>query len=81
MAEGIGLAASAIAVIDLSARVATLCLEYSKGVTHAKGDIEKMKVETWNLKKATEAVQALIESPGGARLNTQREIRIALDNS
>ncbi|ORY68637.1 uncharacterized protein BCR38DRAFT_482140 [Pseudomassariella vexata] len=52
MAEGLGMAASAIAVIELSAKVASLCLQYSKNVKHAKDDIERIQSEVRSLKVA-----------------------------
>lgn len=39
------MAASAIAVIELSAKIALLCMQYSAAVKHAKADIERLRKE------------------------------------
>jgi hypothetical protein len=45
MAEALGLATNVIAVIDLSARVASRCSEYYAKVKDARNDIERLQRE------------------------------------
>jgi hypothetical protein len=40
--EGLGVAANVIAVIKLSAKVASVCLDYSRAVKHAAKDIDQL---------------------------------------
>jgi hypothetical protein len=73
MAE-IGLAASVIAVIDLSAKVALWCSEYSAKVKNAKDDIERLQRETQKLKETLKHVQSLCDSPNGAKLQASKDL-------
>ncbi|KAH8761866.1 hypothetical protein F5882DRAFT_431506 [Hyaloscypha sp. PMI_1271] len=73
MAE-IGLAASVIAVIDLSAKVALWCSEYSAKVKNAKDDIERLQGETQKLKETLKHVQSLCDSPNGAKLQASKDL-------
>ncbi|RYP18641.1 hypothetical protein DL767_009786 [Monosporascus sp. MG133] len=81
MAEGLGVAASAIAVIDLSAKVASLCLQYSKDVKHAKDDIIRIHEEVIRLKNTSTDVQNLVNSPRGAKLKTSQKLGDTLKDS
>ena len=74
MAE-IGLAASVIAVIDLSAKVASWCSEYYDNVKNAKDDIERLQGQTQRLKETLEYVQSLCDSPNGAKLHASQHLR------
>ncbi|KAK4221348.1 hypothetical protein QBC38DRAFT_348147, partial [Podospora fimiseda] len=48
--EGLGAAASVIAVIELTAKLISLCLEYSSAVENAKANIERLRKDTEILK-------------------------------
>jgi hypothetical protein len=43
--DGLGVAANAIAVVELSTKIASLCVQYSLAVKHAKADIEHLGEE------------------------------------
>ncbi|KAK4643732.1 hypothetical protein QC761_0070940 [Podospora bellae-mahoneyi] len=79
--EGLGAAASVIAVVELAARVASLCLEYSSAVKNARSDIERLRKHTDSLKITIEDAQKLLQGPHGARLETSQKLREALDNT
>ncbi|KAI0014441.1 hypothetical protein F4779DRAFT_11125 [Xylariaceae sp. FL0662B] len=79
MAEILGVAASAMTVIELSAKIASLCLKYSKGVRHAKDDIDRVNKEVINLKRVSEEVQSLLDGPQGARLKASQRLHDALE--
>lgn len=68
--EGVGCAASIIAVIELSARVASLCIQYSSAVKNARSDIERLKGELGRLRTTLHGARELLESPNGVRLRT-----------
>lgn len=77
--EGLGIAANVIAVIELSAKVASLCLEYSSAVKRAKSDIQRLLHELGTLKITLEGVRQLLESPNGGRLQTSQRLRDGLN--
>jgi len=79
--EGLGAAASTIAVVELAAKIASLCLKYSAAVMNAKTDIERLQQCTASLKTVVEGVQALLHSPHGTRLQTSQKLREALNNT
>ncbi|RYO82674.1 hypothetical protein DL764_009575 [Monosporascus ibericus] len=81
MAEGLGVAASTIAVIELSAKVASLCLQYSKDVKHAKEDIIRIHEEVIRLKNTSKEVQNLVNSPRGAKLKASQKLGDILRDS
>ena len=81
MAEGLGIAASAIAVIELAAKVASLCLQYSKDVQGARDDIARLQRTTTDLQNMSKSVKELLDGPHRERLKASRELRATLDDS
>ncbi|KAH7116445.1 hypothetical protein EDB81DRAFT_819588 [Dactylonectria macrodidyma] len=59
MAEAVGLAISVIAIIDLSAKVATLCLQYSTAVRNAGDDITRLQRRLNDLSTCLQRAQDL----------------------
>ncbi|KAI8633781.1 WD40-repeat-containing domain protein [Xylariaceae sp. FL1651] len=78
MAEAFGVAASALAVAELSTKIISQCLQYSQDVKHAKDDIARVRKEVTNLSTVMERLHDLLDSPHGARLQTSQEVRDAL---
>ncbi|KAH6883946.1 vegetative incompatibility protein HET-E-1 [Thelonectria olida] len=74
----VGSAASVIAVLDLSAKVASLCFQYSNAVKNAKSDIERLLAELDTLEITLKGARQLLESPNGARLQTSQRLRNVL---
>ena len=60
--EGLGVAASAIAVIELSAKIASLCMQYSVAVKHAKADIERLRKEVDSVTNLLQDAETLIKT-------------------
>ncbi|KAK2473551.1 hypothetical protein H9L39_15726 [Fusarium oxysporum f. sp. albedinis] len=60
MAEAVGLAASVIAIINLSAKVATLCLQYSTAVGKARTDITCLRNRLGDLGISLQGTQHLL---------------------
>lgn len=79
--EGLGVAASIIAVVDLSAKIASLCLQYTKDVKHAKDDITRLCRQVIELGNTLHSVQQLLDSPDGARLKASRRLVVAIQDS
>ncbi|RYP64075.1 hypothetical protein DL771_008934 [Monosporascus sp. 5C6A] len=81
MMEGVGVAASVIAVVDLAANVASLCLRYSAAVKNAKSDIERLRQHIDSLKTTVEGAQKLLRGPHGARLETLQQLHASLNKT
>jgi hypothetical protein len=75
MAEALGLAASVIAVIDLSAKVASRCSEYYANVKNARDDIERLQGEAQRMKETLEQAQSLCNGPNCAKLQALQTLR------
>jgi conjugal transfer/entry exclusion protein len=75
---GIGEAASVIAVIDLSAKVASLCFQYSREVAGAKEEISSLQEELGTLQNVLKQLNNLLDQPNGAKLSTLPDIKRAL---
>jgi DNA-binding transcriptional MerR regulator len=81
MAEALGIASSVIAVVDLSAKVLSLCLQYSREVKRAKDDIERLHKEVSDFQVTIEEVEALIEGPRGRELKTSQRLASAIEDA
>ncbi|KAF2732552.1 hypothetical protein EJ04DRAFT_469956, partial [Polyplosphaeria fusca] len=68
--DGLSGAASVIAVVDISAKVASLCLQYSVEVKHAKSDIERLHRKVNDTKTILEKLQQLLDKQGKTQLLT-----------
>ncbi|KAK4161938.1 vegetative incompatibility protein HET-E-1 [Cladorrhinum sp. PSN259] len=78
--DGVGAAASIIAVIELSAKVASLGVQYSSAVKNAKSDIERLQVELQRLETTLQGARELLESPNGKSLKTSQGLVDGLAN-
>jgi hypothetical protein len=58
--DGLGVAASAIAVVELSAKIALLCVQYSLAVKHAEADIERLRGEVNTVTDLLRGVERLL---------------------
>jgi len=79
--EALGAAASVIAVVELTAKVGSLCLEYSSAVRSAKSDIERLREHTESLKITVDGAQKLLQGPHGARLERSQKLHKVLDDT
>ncbi|EXK25866.1 hypothetical protein FOMG_17520 [Fusarium oxysporum f. sp. melonis 26406] len=79
MAEAVGLAASVIAIVDLSAKVATLCFQYSTTVGNAKADIEHLQSHLKDLDACLRGVHRVLYGPNNQALTISRELIDSLD--
>ncbi|KAI7762677.1 hypothetical protein LZL87_014165 [Fusarium oxysporum] len=80
MAEALGVASSVIAVVDLSAKVFSLCLQYSREVKNAKDDIERLREEVTAFQDTTKKLQTLVEGPRGKELSASQQLKSAIDD-
>ena len=77
--DGVSSASSVIAVVELSAKVASLLFQYSTAVKNAKDDIQRLLGELEPLSETLEGVRRLLDGPGGAKLETIQRFRISLE--
>lgn len=75
MAEIVGLTASIIAIVELSAKLAT----YSNTVGSARGDISRLQSQLGSLDISLKAAQRLINEPKNHALATSRSLIDSLD--
>jgi hypothetical protein len=67
--EILGVAANVIAVVDLSAKISSLWVQYGREVKNAAADIERLRKEIASLQGVTKAVQDLLNGPDGKKLD------------
>jgi hypothetical protein len=60
--DGLSGAASVIAVIDISAKIASLCYQYSVAVKDAKDDIERVRRKISDITYILEKIKQLLDS-------------------
>ena len=76
--DGLSGAASVIAVVDISAKVASLCFQYSLAVKDAKNDITRLQGKVGDVKGILEKITQLLDGPGKARLPTTDTLSVPL---
>lgn len=76
--EAVGAVASIVAIIDLSAKVASLCCRYATAVKNARSDIERLQQEVSLLKATFEGALQLVETPNDLRFQTSKRLRDGL---
>jgi hypothetical protein len=80
MTEALGIASSVIAVVELSAKVFSLCLQYSREVNNAKDDIEGLRKEVAAFQNITKELGALIDGPRGRELKASQHLVSAIED-
>jgi Fungal N-terminal domain of STAND proteins len=76
--DGLSGAASIIAVVDLSTRVASRCFQYSVAVKNAKEDIGSLQREVSRIGDVLGGAKKLLEGPKEIRLLTLRKLSDSL---
>ncbi|EGU72803.1 hypothetical protein FOXB_16688 [Fusarium oxysporum f. sp. conglutinans Fo5176] len=79
--DGLGIVANIAAVLDLSAKVATLCFQYSTTVASARGDIKRLQSHVSGLAVALRAGKQLVEGPNSRPLVASRELAASLQTN
>lgn len=67
--DGLSGAASAIAVVDLSAKIASLCFQYLVAVKNAKEDIERLQGKVDGIKDIVGGIKQLLDGRDKTRLS------------
>jgi hypothetical protein len=68
--DGLSGAASVIAVIDISAKIGSLCFQYSMAVKDAKNDIERVQRKVGDITHILEMIKQLLDNQDKTRLST-----------
>jgi hypothetical protein len=68
--DGLSGAASVIAVVDISAKIISLCYQYSVAVKDAKDDIERVRRKVSDITHVLEKIKQLLDSQDKTRLST-----------
>ncbi|KAI9784843.1 MAG: hypothetical protein M1839_001573, partial [Geoglossum umbratile] len=76
--DGLSGVASVIAVIDISAKILSLCFQYSVAVKDAKKDIERVQRKVTDIKAVLEKIKELLDGRDRARLSTTHELSDSL---
>jgi hypothetical protein len=72
--DGLSGAASVIAVIDISAKIVSLCYQYSVAVKDAKDDIERVRRKVSDITHILEKIKQLLNSRDKTRLSTTQDL-------
>jgi len=72
--DGLSGVASVIAVIDIAAKIASLCLEYSVAVKDAKDDIERVQRKVSDITHVLEKIKKLLDARDKAQLSTTHDL-------
>ncbi|KAM0267960.1 hypothetical protein ACHAQH_010064 [Verticillium albo-atrum] len=81
MAEVLGIAASVIAVVDMSTKVLNLCFQYAQEVKNAEDDIERLRKELMDIRTTAGQVQILLNGPRGSALQASRQLDLAIKDA
>lgn len=81
MAEAFAIAASALSVIEIAAKVLNLCGDYLLKVKSAKDEIRKLSAEVTLTSATAHQVRQLVDGPGGDALEATKELYSALEDA
>ena len=76
--DGLSAAASVIAVIDISAKVASLCFQYLDAVKNAKEDIKRLQKKVDNIRNILGELKQRLGGLGETRLSATRKLTESL---
>jgi hypothetical protein len=68
--DGLSVAGSVIAIIDISAKITSLCFQYSKSVKDATNDIERVRRKVGDITYILETIKQLLDEQGQTHLST-----------
>ena len=80
MAEALAVAASVIAVIQISGKVGKLCFQYTQDVRGAKDHIFRLQKEVDQIKDVLVEVNKLLTGPNGPALKASQKLKRSLDD-
>ena len=78
--DGVSTAASVVALVQISAKVASLCTEYYSHVKSAKKDFDRFNLEVKALIKVLQNLQELAQKPGAEKLFTSNKLNESIQS-
>lgn len=79
--EAVAAASSVAAIIDLSAKIGSLCFAYSKEVTHATESIHALRNQVRNLEIASTSLYELLQGPNKSRFKISMQLQSTIHDS
>jgi len=76
--DGLSGAAGVIAVVDISAKITSLCFQYLIAVKDAKNDIERLQRKVAEIGGILEKIKQLLDGRDKAQLSTTSELSDSL---
>ena len=76
--DGLSAAASVIAVVDISAKITSLCFQYLIAVKDVKNDIERLQRKVAEIGGILENIKKLLDGRDKAQLSTTSELSDSL---
>ena len=73
------MAAGVIAVVELSAKVPLLCVQYTREVATAKSDITRLRDQIDQLRNTFDEINRLLDSQHGAELKASQKLQRGVD--
>ena len=77
--DGLSGAASVIAVVDISAKIISLCYQYSVAVKEAKDDIERVQRKVSDITHTLEKIKKLLNNQDKTWLSTTQGLFSSLE--
>jgi hypothetical protein len=79
--EPFGIAVSVITIIELSAKVASVCIKYFRAVKNAAKDINWLLNELKSLQDMLKKVKQFLDSLNGLRFSASQSLRKSFNSS
>lgn len=79
--EALGVASSVIAVVELTAKILSLCLQYSKEVKHATNNINQLRSHVNDLNLASASLHQLLNGPNASSFSISQQLQGAIGDS
>ena len=77
--DGLSGAASVVAIIDISAKITSLCYQYFVAVKGAKIEIERLQKKVADIERVLKNIKKLLDGPHKARLPTTHNLFESLE--
>jgi hypothetical protein len=77
--DGLSAAASVTGIVDISAKIASLCFQYSVAVKDAKKDINRLRRTVIDIKNVLKEAKQLLERQDKTRLSTTHKLSDSLE--
>lgn len=77
--DGLSGAASVVAVIDISAKITSLCFQYSVAVKNAKKDIERLQRKVSDIENILGEIKQLLDGRDKTLLSATRKLSGSLE--